>query len=93
MTEKLIRKHTDYRNAEDYFSRYTLTQGYLDRVPLPVTVITAEDDPVVPVEDFYALKVNDKVSLVIQPYGGHCGFISGLNLQTWLQDRLPFRSE
>jgi predicted alpha/beta-fold hydrolase len=88
MTEVLVRRPTDYRDAADYFSRYTLTSGYLDRVPLPVTVITAADDPVVPVDDFHETRVNGNVSLAVQPYGGHCGFITGLSLDSWLHERL-----
>lgn len=85
ITETVIRQHTDYQNAADYFRRYTLTRGYLDQVPLPLAVITAADDPVVPVEDFYTATANKNVSMIIHPYGGHCGFITGPRLEAWFQ--------
>jgi predicted alpha/beta-fold hydrolase len=88
MTEALIRRYTEYEDAADYFSRYTLTRGWLDRMPLPVTLITAEDDPVVPVEDFYAAEPHRNVTLVIHPYGGHCGFITGPRLDSWISEHL-----
>ena len=85
MTEALIRRYTDYKDAADYFSRYNLTRGYLEQTPLPVAVITAADDPVVPVEDFYTTPVNQNVDLIIHPQGGHCGFIDGLRMESWVE--------
>jgi predicted alpha/beta-fold hydrolase len=37
---------------------------------VPVTIITAADDPLVPVEDFYDLSDIDCLELLIQRYGG-----------------------
>jgi len=88
MTEALIRRYTDYDGAADYFRRYTLTRGWLEQVPLPVTVITASDDPVVPVEDFHRAKTDRNVRFIIHRHGGHCGFLTGPRLNSWVQERM-----
>jgi predicted alpha/beta-fold hydrolase len=37
------------------------------------------------VEDFTQLNLNDVTRLVVQPYGGHNGFISGFSLNSWYE--------
>ncbi len=83
ITRVLVRRYTDYASAEDYFSRYTLTGDSLRRVGLPVTIIHAEDDPLIPVEDLRRASLDEKIELVIQPYGGHCGYVQNLALRCW----------
>lgn len=87
MTEVLIKEYTPYKDAADYFQHYTIKKGYLDKVTVPLTVITAEDDPVIDVQDFYKVKVNKSVNLIIHKYGGHCGYIQGLNFRSWYQPK------
>jgi predicted alpha/beta-fold hydrolase len=50
----------------------------IDRVRVPALIVTAEDDPFVPVEPFRApaLAANPDIRLAITRYGGHCGFIT-----------------
>jgi len=86
MTEVLVREHSDYRDTEDYFSRYTLKDGYLEKITMPVTIITSKDDPIIAIEDFYETKHKDNINLIIPEYGGHCGYIDGLELNSWYQD-------
>jgi hypothetical protein len=54
-------------------------------INIPTTVITAADDPIIPVNDFYDLVPNAHLELVIHPHGGHNGFITGFNLQSWYE--------
>lgn len=88
ITEVLVRRYTDYAGVEDYFSRYTLTGDSLRRVGVPVTIIHAEDDPLIPVDDLRRLSLDEKIELVIQPYGGHCGYVRNLALRCWYLPRL-----
>jgi predicted alpha/beta-fold hydrolase len=56
-------------------------------VSSPVTMITAADDPVVPVTDFYPFgKVSPHVQVQIQPYGGHVGFIDLFPFRYWTSE-------
>nr|WP_281389141.1 alpha/beta fold hydrolase [Spirochaeta isovalerica] len=89
LTEDLIPRHSDCTSAADYFSRYTLKEGILDRAAVPVTVITAEDDPIIHAEDFRRAKVNGNVRLIMLPYGGHCGYIENLSMRSWLDRKVP----
>ncbi len=88
MTEVLIKRYTEYKDAEDYFSHYTLKSGYLNKIKMPLTIITSEDDPVIPIEDFYSAKMSASVNFLPQKYGGHCGYIEGLSLSSWYQNLL-----
>lgn len=85
MTEALVRRYSDYAGAADYFGRYTLTAGCLDRAAVPLTVLMSADDPVVPAADFRSVKTNRYSRIIMQPYGGHCGYIDGPRLGSWYQ--------
>jgi predicted alpha/beta-fold hydrolase len=88
MTEALIRRYTDYQGAEDYFSRYNLKKGYLDNIKTKIAIITSEDDPVIPISDFYDTRMNTNVDLIVHKYGGHCGYIEGPGLGSWYMQKL-----
>lgn len=84
MTETLLSHHPEYSNPTDYFKGYALTGTALADMVLPATtIITAADDPIIPVDDFHALALNDNTNLIIHRYGGHNGFIDGLFSTTW----------
>lgn len=88
MTEVLIGRHTDYGSAKNYFGKYTLKDGYLNRINIPVTIISSDDDPVISAEDFYSAIMNKNINLMMQSHGGHCGYIDGLRLTSWYQKRV-----
>ena len=48
-------------------------------------ILIAEDDPIIPVEDFYHLETSASTQLIIQPYGGHNGFLDGWRLSGWYE--------
>jgi predicted alpha/beta-fold hydrolase len=85
MTERLLARYSPYDGAEAYFKKYTLLNGHLSGISLPTTIITAEDDPIIPVEDFYGLQTSDTTRLIIQPYGGHNGFLETWRLNGWYE--------
>jgi hypothetical protein len=66
-----------YRDAADYYHRASALR-VADRIRLPTLVITADDDPFVPVEPFRdpAIAGNPAVRVVMTRHGGHCGFVS-----------------
>jgi len=55
MTEYLIAANSPYTDAQDYFSRYTLTGDVLRELQVPTTILASQDDPIIPVEDFFGL--------------------------------------
>jgi uncharacterized protein len=85
ITERVIPRYTPFRDVFEYFRTYTLTGADFSRLAVPVTILAAEDDPVIPVEDFRNLPSNSRLNLIIERYGGHCGFLQDLRLRVWFE--------
>ena len=65
----------------------------IDRIAVPALIITAEDDPFVPVAPFHDPKVtsNPNITLKITKHGGHCGYVaqpSNTSDGYWAEDRI-----
>ena len=88
VTDALLEKYSDYRTARDYFHAYSVMGSAIEGINTPTTIITAEDDPIIPIKDFYDLKLNKHIQLIIHSYGGHNGFITGFKLQSWYENRI-----
>jgi len=69
--------HFGFRDASDYYHRASALR-VVDRIRVPTLIITAEDDPFVPVGPFRdpVLTSNPNITLVVTKYGGHCGFVT-----------------
>ena len=65
-----------FDSAEDYYHRAAALR-VIDRIEIPALIITAADDPFVPIEPFRhpGVSANRNVTLVITEHGGHCGFL------------------
>jgi predicted alpha/beta-fold hydrolase len=48
---------------------------------VPVSVLAAADDPIIPVDTLQALQLPAHSTLEIAEHGGHCGFIEGPDLR------------
>ena len=59
---------------------------------MPADLLTAEDDPVIPVEEFHALRLPDTARIEIARWGGHCGFLENARLdgyaERWVAQKL-----
>jgi predicted alpha/beta-fold hydrolase len=91
LTQGLVSRHTDYGSIENYFNGYSIAGDTLAALDVPATVLTAADDPIIPVADFRDLKLSQSTELVIVPHGGHCGFIRDASLHSWAEDFLAER--
>ena len=85
VTDVLLERYSDFETARDYFQAYSVMGSAIENIHTPTTIITAEDDPIIPIKDFYDLKLNKYIQLVIHSYGGHNGFITGFKLQSWYE--------
>jgi predicted alpha/beta-fold hydrolase len=65
-----------FQSAEDYYHRAAALR-VMDKIEIPALVITAADDPFVPIESFRhpAVAANRHVTVIITEHGGHCGFL------------------
>jgi uncharacterized protein len=68
--------HFGFESAEDYYHRASAMR-VIDRIRMPALIVTAEDDPFVPIEPFRdpRLTSNSHIRLVVTRHGGHCGFL------------------
>ncbi len=85
MTERLLARYSPYDSLKAYFKGYTLLGNDLNHITTPTTIITAADDPIIPVEDFYGLHISPTTRLIVQPRGGHNGFLEGWRLKGWYE--------
>lgn len=69
--------HFGFAGADDYYHRVSAMR-VVDRIRVPALIITAEDDPFVPVEPFRDPRVtsNPHIRLLVTRHGGHCGFVA-----------------
>ncbi len=80
LTDYFVARHTEFRDAAEYYSHYTLGPDQLRALRMPTRVLATEDDPVVPARHARALKQVDADLVTLSRYGGHCGFIENLRL-------------
>lgn len=88
MNRHLADNFTPYRNYADYLDTYTLTGDAFRDLRVPATLITAEDDPIVPVADFRHVQSNPNLTVTITRHGGHCGFVENWRLNNWAEQRV-----
>lgn len=69
-----------FESAEDYYSQCSPAE-VLTEINVPTLIITAKDDPLVPITTYQDALENladhDKVTLHLTKHGGHLGFIGG----------------
>jgi predicted alpha/beta-fold hydrolase len=90
LTGAIMSYYPDFKSYREYFNRYTLLGNVFVELSTPVTIITSEDDPVVPVDDFHKLEKNRYLHLLIQNHGGHCGFLNFLPFECWYQKKIEY---
>ena len=88
LTEAVMPYYPDFRDSRQYFSHYTLTGKAFTGLSIPTTIMISQDDPVVPIEDFHALKHQQNLHLSIQRHGGHCGFIDMPGFSCWYERKI-----
>jgi len=87
-TEVLVRRFTEFADADEYFNAYSVAGNRLAGIGCPTTIVAAEDDPICPASDLAALDPPETVTIDLQRWGGHCGFIQNLRLQSWIEWRV-----
>ncbi|HEV8694796.1 MAG TPA: alpha/beta fold hydrolase [Lysobacter sp.] len=92
LTQWLVERHTDFGTLESYFDGYFIAGNRLAALPVPASILMAQDDPVIPIEGFHNLQLPQSARLEIAPWGGHCGFLENARLdgfaERWVAERL-----
>ena len=86
ITERILPRYSSYPTSQAYFQTYTLAGRRFSELSVPLLVLTAADDPIIPVEDFLALEGNQCLRIRVERHGGHCGFLQDYLLRSWSQD-------
>lgn len=86
LTATMVARHTDFGSLDAYLDGYSIAGDRLADLSIPTTILTASDDPIIPVDGFHQLKLSPCTQLEIAPSGGHCGFIRDFSLRSWTED-------
>lgn len=90
MTEKLLTQYSEFKDIDAYFAEYHFSPEKLKAVCVPMTILTAEDDPIIPIRGFNELNnINPLLKLHITRHGGHVGYINNFRGDSWLNTVLP----
>ncbi len=92
LTRILVERHTRFPDLDAYLDGYSIAGDRLAALTVPASILTAADDPVIPVADFRSLDLSATTRLEIADFGGHCGFIGDYRLhglaEEWIVARL-----
>lgn len=91
LTARMVAGYTDYPSLEDYFNGYSIAGERLAGLSVPATIVTSNDDPVIPVGDYHGLQLPACAEMILTDHGGHCGFIEDWRLKSWIEDLLVDR--
>jgi len=84
MTDVFAKRNSHFTDAIAYFNAYTITPEMMRVLISPITIIPAEDDPIIPISDFYNFSdLSLNLQIYIQAFGGHVGFIDIFPFKLW----------
>ena len=83
MTAHLLKTYTNYSGTREYFKAYSIPPELTEKINLPMSIVTATDDPIIPAEDFQNLVPGKQTKISMLQHGGHNGFIDGLFKPAW----------
>ena len=87
-TRYLVEYFGPFSTLEDYLEGYSVAGKTLVGLRVPSHIISAVDDPIIPVGDLHSIESSECLSIQIVPYGGHCGFIADLSLCAWAEHQM-----
>jgi predicted alpha/beta-fold hydrolase len=91
LTDAMVRRHTDFKSLQQYLDGYSVAGATLQALQIPACILTANDDPVIPIDGFHALQLPPQVELDIAPHGGHCGFIRDYGMTSFTDEYIAAR--
>jgi len=91
-THYLATQYAGFKDSEAYYDGYSIAGERLLDLKIPSTLLTAADDPVVPVEDFMNLPDIAQLEVLVSPHGGHCGFLKNWKLESMAEDLILQRA-
>ncbi len=88
----LAQRHAGFDSLDAYFDSYSIAGDRLAGLQVPADILMAQDDPVIPFEDFRRWRLPPTARLEVARWGGHCAFVENLAgdgfAERWLAARL-----
>jgi len=92
LTAWLAERYAGFERVEDYFDSYSIAGDRLAALDVPASILMAEDDPVIPIDDFRNWRLPARAELEVARWGGHCAFVENLSgdgfAERWVAERL-----
>jgi hypothetical protein len=88
MNQYFVPRHTEFADPQSYLQAYAISGDRLATLKIPAHIITSADDPVVAAEDFALINRPPALNIEITQFGGHCGYIQNLKLDSWIDQRI-----
>jgi hypothetical protein len=88
MNDYFVPHHTGYADTASYLLGYALTGATLQDLEVPCQLITSYDDPMIHPDDLDDLASSRQLTIELTRYGGHCGYLNNLKLESWIDGRI-----
>ncbi len=88
MTEFFVTRHAGFPDLDTYLRGYAITGDRLAPLRVASRILLADDDPVIPVAGVARLARPAALTVQRTRHGGHCGYLGGAVLTSWLDDWL-----
>ncbi len=88
MHDYFVPRHTEHQSTHEYLSAYRLTGEMLAKMQFPTHIIASEDDPITEKKDLDTLGQTPLINITRTRFGGHCGFLKDLGLNSWADEQL-----
>lgn len=90
-TEYFATRYYEFATLDDYLQGYSIAGDRLLGLSVPGMLLTAADDPVIPVRDARELPEIPGLEVLITRRGGHCGYLRNWRLESWAEDMILAR--
>lgn len=88
MTAEMVTRFTQFASLDDYLNGYSIVGDRLKTLRVPASIITSQDDPIIPARGLQRLMQSPQLAITLTRYGGHCGFFDTLAGPTWLERKI-----
>ncbi|MEO6226357.1 MAG: alpha/beta fold hydrolase [Thermomonas sp.] len=86
LTAWLVARHTEFADVDAYFDGYRISGDRMAALQVPADILTAADDPVIPVDDFHHWQLPADAYVEIAAHGGHCAFLCDASMHGYAED-------
>lgn len=74
MSDWLIKQSDRYNNVDEYLDAYRVRPSDIADLSVPLSILTADNDPIIPTDDIAALPSHPLLQVYVLQYGGHVGY-------------------